>query len=263
MAVEERTLSVWRDQVHPRIRVAGSGPPLVYFHGADGLRWDGFLDDLAQEFTVYAPEHPGTTRGDPDGIKPLDDLWDLTLYYYEVFDRLGLQAPAVVGYSFGGMIAAEVAATSPERVSKLVLISPVGLWRDDAPVKNWMAMSEQDLARACFADPEGPLAKELMRLPEDPDEQVEAQIQLTWSLACTGKFVWPIPDKGLKKRLHRVSAPTLVIWGGQDGLVSPRYADEFAGRIGGARQVVVDGAAHVPQLEQRETVSRLVRDFLR
>ena len=77
------------------------------------------------------------------------------------------------------------------------------------------------------------------------------------------KFVWPLPDKGLKKRLHRVTAPTLVIWGQQDGLVSPRYADEFAGRIQGARREVVDGAAHVPQLEQREAVTRLVRDFLR
>jgi pimeloyl-ACP methyl ester carboxylesterase len=83
-----------------------------------------------------------------------------------------------------------------------------------------------------------------------------------WSLACTGKFVWPIPDKGLKKRLHRITAPTLVVWGRQDGLVPPVYAQEFAERIPGARVELVDRAAHMPQLEQTERVAGLVHSFL-
>jgi pimeloyl-ACP methyl ester carboxylesterase len=262
VATQERTVSVWRDSVQPRVKVAGSGPPLVYFHGATGLVWDPFLDALAETTTVYAPEHPGTTPGEPDGIKPLDTLWDLILSYYEVFDRLGLDAPAVVGHSFGGMIAAEVAATNPERVSRLVLINPVGLWRDDAPVKNWMVMLPQDLVKAAVADPEGPVAQQLLAVPDDPEAQIDAQIQFMWSLACTGKFVWPIPDKGLKKRLHRVQAPTLVIWGKQDGLVPPVYAQEFADRLPNARVELVDNAGHLPQLEQPETVTRIVREFL-
>ena len=93
-AVEERTVSVWRDQIRPRVKIAGQGPPLVFFHGAYGLAWDPFLDTLAKSNTVYAPEHPGTTPGDPDAIRLLDDLWDLVLYYYEIFDQLGLEAPA-------------------------------------------------------------------------------------------------------------------------------------------------------------------------
>lgn len=262
VATQERTVSVWRDSVQPRVKVAGSGPPVVYCHGATGLVWDPFLDALAEQFTVYAPEHPGTTPGDPDGIKPLDTLWDLVLYYYEVFDRLGLEAPAVVGHSFGGMVAAEIAATNPERVRRLVLIDPVGLWRDDAPVKNWMVMQPQDLARAVFADPEGDAARQMLAVPDDPDAQIDAQIQFMWSLACTGKFVWPIPDKGLKKRIHRIQAPTLVVWGKQDGLIPPVYAQEFADRIANARVELIDNAGHVPQLEQPETVSRLVRGFL-
>lgn len=262
VATQERSVSVWRDSVQPRVKVAGSGPPVVYFHGATGLTWDPFLDALAEGFTVYAPEHPGTTPGDPDGIKPLDTLWDLILYYYEVFDRLGLESPAVIGHSFGGMVAAEVAATNPERVSKLVLIDPVGLWRDDAPIKNWMVMQPQDLAKAVFADPESDVARQALAVPEEMDAQIDAQIQFMWSLACTGKFVWPIPDKGLKKRIHRIQAPTLVIWGKQDGLVPPLYAEEFGSRLANARVELVDNAGHVPQLEQPATVSRLVREFL-
>lgn len=262
VATQERTLSVWQDQVRPRVKVAGSGPPLVFFHGAFGLVWDPFLDKLAEANTVYAPEHPGTTPGDPDGVKPLDTLWDLVLYYYELFDRLGLEAPAVVGHSFGGMIAAEVAASNPGRVSRLVLLDPVGLWRDDAPVRNWMVMAQPELAKLVFADPEGPLATRMLAAPADPEAALEAQIQLMWSLACTGKFVWPLPDKGLRKRLHRITAPTLLVWGKQDGLVPPIYAQEFAGLIGDARVELVDGAAHVPQLEQLDRVAALVTEFL-
>ena len=131
VTTQDRTLTTWRDEIETRVKTAGAGPPVVFLHGAYGLQWDPFLDNLSQSHTVYAPEHPGTTPGAPDALKPLDNLWDLVLYYYELFDELGLDAPAVIGHSFGGMVAAEIAATNPERVSKLVLIDPIGLWRDD------------------------------------------------------------------------------------------------------------------------------------
>jgi pimeloyl-ACP methyl ester carboxylesterase len=262
-AVAERNLTVWQDKVESTVKIAGDGPPLVFLHGAGGLIWDDFLDRLARRFTVYAPEHPGTSVGNPDGINPLDTLWDLVLYYYELFDRLELRAPAVVGHSFGGMIAAELAATSPERVGKLVLISPIGLWRDDAPIQNWMIITPgTDLPKYLFHDPDGPVARKVLGLPEDADLRLSAQLQMIWSMACTGKFTWPIPDKGLKKRIHRIGAPTLIIWGGQDRLVPPLYAREFAGRIAGARVEIVEPAGHMPQVEQLERVSALVGNFL-
>jgi pimeloyl-ACP methyl ester carboxylesterase len=261
-ATDTRTLSTWADSIHPRVHIAGDGPPLVFLHGAAGLVWDEFLDDLAQSYTVYAPEHPGTTPGDPDGVKPLDDLWDLVLSYYELFDDLGLDSPAVVGHSFGGMVAAELAATNPDRVSRLVLVSPIGLWRDDAPVPNYMVLTPEQLAERTFVDPQGEIATKVLSLPEDPDEQADAMIQLTWSLACTGKFVWPTFDRGLVKRLHRISAPTLIVWGHRDGLVSPVYAEEFASRIPDARVEVLENAAHMPHLEQRTETVRLVTEFV-
>ena len=263
VTIQDRTLSLWSAQIQSRVKLAGQVPPLVFLHGAGGLVWDDFLDGLSQKHTVYAPEHPGTTPGDPDGIKPLDDIWDLVLYYYELFDRLELESPAIIGHSFGGMVAAELAATDPKRVSKLVLLSSIGLWRDDAPIKNWMSMAPEALVQEVFYEPEGPLAKRIFGLPEDAEERMTAQIQGIWNLGCTGKFTWPIPDKGLKKRLHRIQAPTLVLWGRQDGLVPPVYAQEFADRISTAQAVLVDKAAHVPQLEQLETVSKIVQDFLK
>ncbi len=263
VTIRERTLSVWRDQIQSRVKIAGQGPPLVFLHGATGLKWDDFLDDLSRTHTVYAPEHPGTTPGDPDAIKPLDDFWDLVLYYYELFDRLELESPVVVGHSFGGMVAAEIAATDPKRAGKLVLLSPIGLWRDDAPVKNVMSMAPDDLVKELFYEPEGPVAKRVLAEPEDPEERMTARIQGIWNLGCTGKFTWPIPDRGLKKRLHRIQALTLVICGQQDGIAPAIYAQEFADRIAGARSEIVDRAAHIPQLEQLATVSQMVQDFLK
>jgi pimeloyl-ACP methyl ester carboxylesterase len=121
----------------------------------------------------------------------------------------------------------------------------------------------EEVVKAAFHDPNGPIAKQMLTLPEDEKAQQDAQIRLTWSLACTGKFIWPIPDKGLKKRIHRIKAPTLLVWGKSDKLVPPIYAQEFANRIAGARVEIVDQAAHVPQLEQLGTVSALITTFLK
>jgi pimeloyl-ACP methyl ester carboxylesterase len=260
---DERLLEVWDGQVRPRVLIAGEGPPLVYLHAVFGLSWDPFIETLAQSHTVYAPEHPGTSPGDPDAIKPLDDVWDLVLYYDEVLDALGLHEVAVVGHSFGGMVAAELAATFPRRVSRLVLLSPIGLWRDDLGWTNVLVMEPAEVAAHAFADPAGPVAQAMFALPEDPTAQAEAMIATTWAMATTAKFFWPLPDRGLHKRLHRVRADTLIVWGEHDGVVSAEYAGEFARRIPGARAEVLPNAGHVPQLERLDAVGPIVAEFLR
>ena len=125
-----------------------------------------------------------------------------------------------------------------------------------------MILPEDERRRALFADPAGEEAKQFFSVPADPDARVEAQAGLIWAQACTGKFVWPIPDKGLKKRIHRLAAPTLIVWGRADGVIPPAYAQEFARRIAHSRVELIDAAGHVPHLEQAEQVARLVRDFL-
>src|SRR5205823_3283245 len=96
------------------------------------------------------------------------------------------------------------------------------------------------------------------RRPDDP----EAQAAFIWSQACTGKFVWPIPDRGLSRRIHRVSAPALIVWGARDGVIAPAYADEFAGRLPGAKVVRIAEAGHLPHLEKPDQVTRAITDFL-
>lgn len=255
-----QTVSVWKDQIHIRVLSKGQGPALVFFHGSWGLTWDPFLDELARSFTVYAPEHPGTTPDAPDDIYRLDGLWDLVLCYDELLDALALDAAAFVGHSFGGMMACELAAAYPRRARRVALIAPLGFWRDGDRIVNWMMLDPADLPGYILEDSGGEAAQRMFGLAESQD--AAARIRLMWAMGATGKFIWPIPDKGLKKRIHRVKAPTLVIWGKNDRLVPPIYAEEFAGRIAGARVELVDRTGHAPHLEQSETVARIVREFL-
>jgi pimeloyl-ACP methyl ester carboxylesterase len=262
MAPQARTLAVWQDRVRLRVLSAGRGPALVFFHGPWGLTWDPFLDALAERFTVHAPEHPGTTPDQPDDVYELDGLWDLVLCYDELLAGLGLDRALLVGHSFGAMVACEVAAARPDRVRRLALVDPIGLWRDDAPVTNWMLLNPAELPGYLFRDPGGDAAREMFAPTEDPEARAMARVKLTWAMGATGKFIWPIPDKGLRKRIHRVTAPTLLVWGKDDRLVPPLYADEFGRRLPGARVEILDQAGHLPHREQPQAVARLVGDFL-
>jgi pimeloyl-ACP methyl ester carboxylesterase len=240
-----------------RVLRAGAGEPLLFLHGAGGLFWDPLLDALAATHDVIAPEHPGA--GESQGIEHVEDLWDLVLYYNELLDAFGVPSASVVGHSFGAMVAAEIAATSPHRVDKLVLIAPLGLWRDDHPVPDISGVPPASLPNLLLADPTGPVAA---MLPTPDPTDPESLFRASQTMASILQFIWPLPDKGLSKRLYRVAAPTLLVWGAQDRLVHPDYGSDFAGLIAGARLELVDDAGHLPQLEQPERTIGLITDFL-
>jgi pimeloyl-ACP methyl ester carboxylesterase len=260
---EVRRLRLWQDRVQTDVEISGKGPPLVWLHGPWGLNPDrAFVERLASANTVYAPRFPGTTRGDPDAVHALVGWHDLVVYSGELFDALKLAAPAVAGHSFGALLAAEIAAAAPKSVGRLVLVDPVGLWRDDLPVKNWMVLSDKARRPMLFADPEGAATKRFFELPSDPEARVDTLSQMVWSQACTGKFVWPIADRGFSRRAHRIAAPTLIVWGKADSIIAPDYAQEFGRRIAGAQVELIEGAGHLPQIEQPDAVIKAMRAFL-
>ena len=259
--MEEKTVRVRNEMFSIQLRTDGEGEPLVFLHGAGGLRgWDPFLADLAQHYTVYAPSHPGFGRS--TGLEHTDDIIDLVVYYNDLLDTLGVDAAHIVGHSFGGMIAAEFAALSPQRVRRLVLVNAVGLWLDDHPVADFFAMTPDQLAVALWHDPNSDVAKAMMAVPQDEKAQLEAYLIRMQHLSSAGKFLWPIPDKGLYKRIHRITAPTLVLWGQSDGLVPPVYAQEFQRRIRGARVLMMPRCGHMPMYEDTASFVTAVSHFL-
>ena len=260
--METRTVSIRNGMFTRPYMTGGRGRPLVYLHGAFGNQHLPLFDRLAEHFTVYAPWHPGWAPVTPDDLQHLDDLIDLALYYQDFFDALELEQPVLVGHSLGGMFAAETAALSSPCVSRLVLIAPLGFWNEAYPVPDFFTYGPDATARALFADPQHPLAVAMAHPPTEGDELIAYHLERAKSLATSAKYLWPIPNRGLSKRLHRVSMPTLLLWGERDPICPPRYADDFRALIPHARLELISGAAHLPHVEQPERTAELVRSFL-
>ncbi len=241
------------------VQRVGHGPDLVWLHGLHGVRPDDpVIAALSERHRVIAPLAPGFN--DIEELDDVRDVHDLALHYDDILEALGLGQVKLVGHSFGAMIAAELAAHVPKRVDRLVLISPFGLWRDDHPVADLFARPYAAIDQILWRDgvPKGPLAAPLGP-PDDPIEQAVALVQAMTSVA---KFIWPIPDKGLRRRLPRVKAATLVIFGAEDTFVPAIYADEFAETIAGARRAVIPEAAHMVVYERTATVLALIEQHM-
>jgi pimeloyl-ACP methyl ester carboxylesterase len=241
--------------------IKGEGAPVVYLHGPFGQEWDGFLDDLAAHHRVYAPANAGAEE--TDDLEQLDGIPDLLLYYDDLFDRLGLERVDLIGHSFGAMVAAEYAATFRDRVRKLVLIDAMGLWRDDAPVGDHLLVSPQNLVKLLYHDPSKPEVVAKLAMPSEREAMNATLVERFGALASTSHFIHPIPERGLRRRLRRIKAETLVVWGAQDALVPPSYAAEFVALIPNARVEMIQKAGHLPQIEQRQLVSEHLAEFLK
>jgi pimeloyl-ACP methyl ester carboxylesterase len=263
-----RNVTVWEPPITASVLEAGSGAEVVYLHAGGGVaEGDPLVDALARHFHVIAPLHPGFV--DPDDVGEIRDVHDLALYHDELFDALGLYGVPVIGHSFGGMVAAELAAHVPARVSKLVLAAPVGLWNDDYPMADMFTAFPFEINELMWADPGSERAQQAMATMAksfsdlDVDDPMVAMLQRVLpGLITIGKYLWPLPDKGLSRRLRRIKAPTLVVWGEKDKLLPSRYADDFVAAIPDARAEFVADAGHMMPFERTDEFVGLVAGFL-
>jgi len=245
-----------------RVLEGGSGAPVVFFHGAGGLLADNpFLDQLAQRYHVFAPEWPG--YGESTGEELLDDMLDFALHGWDVIDALGLSRPHLVGHSMGGMIAAEMACLAPRDLDKLALVAAAGLWMDEHPIPDIFALLPFQLAELLFDDPQKGQAL-LTGGADLADMEALKEFYLVSQrrLAMAGKILFPIPNRRLSKRLYRLTAPTLILWGAADRLIVPAYAARWQALIPAARVEMVEGAAHMLPYERPEAFVRAVTGFL-
>jgi pimeloyl-ACP methyl ester carboxylesterase len=251
----EKTLSLsgGRRQV---VYQAGDGPVLVWLHGLYGVTTDApLLEALASHHTVLAPLAPGFA--DLAELDELHDIHDLALHYDDILDALNLDHAIVAGHSFGAMIAAELAAHVPARVSRLVLASAIGLWNDAYPVADLWGVPPAELPQLLYADPSKAAGL-------GPNPSVDAVVALARGMTSVARFLWPIPDRGLARRLRRVRAHTLVIHGELDRFVPVQYAHDFVALLPNAEAHIIPGAGHMlpvealdPLLRAIETVTRM------
>jgi pimeloyl-ACP methyl ester carboxylesterase len=239
---------------------AGEGSPVLFLHGYE--RHPGgasFLQRLSESHHVVAPEQPG--YGTSTGFEHIEDIFDLVLFYRSYVESLGLGPVDVIGHSTGGMLAAELAAIAPQLVNKLVLVDAFGLWLDDDPSQD--PFGEASAVKAAkWHDVDAIPKPEPTNFVPDPDDQYAAIMFSARNLATATKFMWPIADRGLRRRLPYISAPTLVVNGASDRLVPVSYAEEAVRLIPSAQLAVIDGAAHYPMFEQEDAFVAAVQNFL-
>jgi pimeloyl-ACP methyl ester carboxylesterase len=249
-----------------QVRRGGSGAPVVYLHSATG-EGEGLalLDDLTGSFDVIAPMFPGF--GESEGIEQIDDMEDAVFHLLDLFDQLGLASPAVVGLSLGGWMAAELATRYPERVSSLVLVNPAGLYIQGAEIKDIFGRKPDELAADMFADQSHPVAQLMIAMADMQPENVSFEMIKPYyqTMAATARLAWDpyLHDPKLRKRLHRITAPTLVVRGAQDTLIPAAHAEAYRDEVQGARLVEVADAAHLLALEKPVELATLVREHVK
>ncbi len=259
--MSERVLETRRG-IRFRVREAGEGEPLLYLHGAGGLLpEEPLLDALAGRFHVFAPVWPG--YGEEEGEELLEDMLDFALHGWDVAEALGLERPHLVGHSMGGMIAAEMASLDNAAVAKLGLIAPVGLWLDDHPIPDLFAVTPFELPALLFANPaEGQKVLTAGLDFSDDGALTDFMIGNARRMGTAGKILFPIPNRRLSKRLYRLRAETLLVWGRQDELVPPVYAKRWQELVPQAQLAEIDGAAHMAPYEQPTAVAEALLTFL-
>ena len=237
----------------------GTGRPTVVLHAAGGAgAWNPYLEQLSQHFDVIAPDHPGF--GLSDELPEVATMSQLVEHYVALLDTLGLDRFDLVGASFGGWLAAEIASTIPDRIDRLVLMAPAGLHLPEAPPANLPAMSQEELIRALFWN--GAIADAALSAPPTP----EAAAQGARDGAAFGRFAASGPvllhNEELPPRLSAITAPTLVITAEVDNIIPRAHSEAYAAAIAGAELRVLTEIGHALYQEKPDVVADEVIDFL-
>jgi pimeloyl-ACP methyl ester carboxylesterase len=240
------------------IMAAGAGPPLLFLHGAGGAgRWPPFLQRLAERFAVHAPIHPG--HGGSPAAEWIEHISDLAFHYLDLLDQLELETAYVVGASFGGWIAAELATMASPRLTSLVLIDPVGIKVDGWIYPFLFGMDIPELVSTVFHDPSAAVAL----LPRD--HGVDTMIELARERAAIARVSWNphLYNPLLRRRLGRIRVRTLLCWGEHDRLAPLVCAKTWQAEIPHAELRVFEGSGHVPHLEEPDAVADAIIEFTR
>lgn len=243
------------DDARVHLLRGGDGPPLLYLHGtAPSGAWLPVHERLAERFTVYAPDLPGF-GGTPEAAW-VEGMDDLVLHLREVVDALQLSRPLVVGFSLGGWLAAEYAVWYPERVGELVLMAAGGLHVPEAPIPDLFALHGERLVTTLFHDPEN------ARLLFGEAPSIEEKVRVYREMTVLARLAWnPWFDPKLDRRLRRVTAPVLLLWGAEDRLIPPAHAEAYRRALSNARVKLVPRCGHMLPLERPDAAAAAIFDF--
>jgi pimeloyl-ACP methyl ester carboxylesterase len=243
--------------VNVRMLRGGSGPPAVFLHGANGLpQWLPFFEMLAAKCDLHIPEHPG--YGTSDNPSWLRNIGDLAMYYLDFLDGLGADKVHLVGQSLGGWAAAEVAIRNCSRIASLTLLAPAGIRVKGKPCGDNFIWDAQESVRNLYHDQT--IADQILAVPIS-DEQADIMLGNRFTTAKLGwEPRWFNP--ALERWLHRISVPTLVIWGENDKLFPTDYAARWGERVPNCKVKIVAQCGHVPAIEKPDVTAKLTLEHI-
>lgn len=237
----------------------GAGRPILLLHGLQTISSKArILDLLAQRGEVIAPSSPGF--GNTPRPKDFDTIYDLVHLHRALLDAMPDGPVTLVGLSFGGWLAAELAACRPHRLGRLVLVDPLGIKisdRETPDILDVFNRSPEVVRRAAWHDPD--------RNAPDFDALEDHELVLyarNRDAACLYGWQPYMYNPQLPRWLSRIAVPTLVLWGASDGIVSPDYGRTYAGLIPSSQFTLIEQAGHHPEIEQPEAVAERIARFL-
>jgi pimeloyl-ACP methyl ester carboxylesterase len=238
----------------------GKGKPLLLLPSEEALEPDApFVDELARKFEVFIPQAPGYGRSNrPDWITNMDDI---AYIYLDLIEKLGLKKVTLMGFSLGGWIAAEIATKDDSSLAKLVLVDAYGVKVGgpyDRDIQDIWLEHPRKVAALKWHDPE----KGKRDFPSMPEDKLAI---IARTIETTARLCWEpyMHNPKLKRRLHRVQVPTLVVWGKNDGIVTPDYGKAYSKMIKGAKFATIAKAGHYPHLEQPDAFMKAISGFVR
>jgi pimeloyl-ACP methyl ester carboxylesterase len=282
--VNSRFVQIAEPKLRVQVLEGGQGEPVLLLHGGNGMaaQWEPLLSRLSSGFHIYAPDRPGC------GLTDMFNYRDVPLREHEVnfvrttMDALGLKTANLVGNSMGGYFALVFALAHPERVKRLITVGePAGSSATIPTANRLLAMRGLNgLMYATVMKP-GPSAtyegfKRI--LVAHPDRLSPAYLDCCTAASeipgATESWLTLLEDchitggqstltYSLRPELHKLSMPTLLIWGDKDSFGSPSLAKEMAQSMPDGRAEVVPDAGHLAWLDQPETVAGLIANFLR
>lgn len=254
------------------VRDAGpkGAPALVMVHGFGSSlhTWEDWVQMLARDHRVIRFDLPGSGLTGPDPTGDYSDTRSLAVLT-GLMDRLGVKQASLIGNSIGGRIAWKFAATNPERVDKLVLISPDGFAAtgSDFGQKPYVPVSFRWLR---FILPTAFVRMNLAPAYGDPTRLTDARVTRYRDMMLTPgvrqamiarmeQAIIVDPDPLLRK----IRAPTLLLWGEKDAMIPFSNAADFAVRIPSSHIAALAGLGHVPQEEAPDISIKPVLEFLK
>ena len=237
----------------------GAGRPLLLLHGFQTVSADApFLDLLGRHAEVIAPSHPGF--GDSPRPADFETVYDLVHLYLEVIETLPHERVSLMGLSFGGWLAAEIAVKAGSRIDRLVLVDALGIklnHRETPDILDVFNAHPREVLRRSWHAPD----THAPRYDDMTDEQLMRVARNRDALCLYGWHPY-MYNPQLKRWLGRIRRPTLVLWGASDGVVTPSYGRAYAGLIPGSRFELIPDAGHHPEIEQPKAFADRVTAFL-